>query len=667
MNLRRNDIPAGLRRVATIAFGAIPALVALALLLVFWHPLVRGGGFIGGDTYNYFFPLKDLLADGLRTGTIYLWHPRIGNGVPVLGESQTGALYPPNLLAYSTLDLNSAYNAIFLSHYILAFLFTFGLARTLRIRVAGSLLAATVFVYGWFPPRDCLEWAIVSGAWMPAVILAALRFVETGRVRWALATSFALAIQLLVGHFNLAWITLFALAVLVVVWRPRDIGFIVACRRKTMLTAAILGAFGLAAMQLIPAWELKSRSQRAEVAFQQQIEEGRVPIAYLPQALAPWRYYFHPDETLAAIGAKTNKVEAHLYFGLVPLALALLGLASTRTLRDGWPWLLLGLVGLSLATGLVMPWLARLPGFAFFRYCGRYGLATQLAVAVLAGMAADRLPFRSNLVRSSVAVILLAVTAFDLYLVGRQVQYVEITSSPIINLRNQSPIFRLLRSTDRVLAVDGNTLALSPAACVPPYLGMGPADYYKTWDAMPDVFHGKTEYTDSIGQVLRPAGVTHVLTFDPLPPGWPVTRLFRGYDPFLHARWDRDPREPIYLYHFDQSRGRAFAETQSGDPMRDAKVVVDEVRPQRIVLDVAMPKSGRVVLTDLDFPGWSVTIDGNPARTSSSRFSRIVDVAAGDHRIVWVYRPMSVAVGVSASAGTLVLLILFAFRYRSNW
>jgi hypothetical protein len=654
----------GARLGRTLLFGGLAFVVAAALAALFWRPLASGGGFIGGDTYNYFFPLKDFYAEGLRNYTVYLWHPRIGNGAPVLGESQTGALYPFNLLAYSLLDLNAAYNAVFLTHYVLAFLFTFLLGRSLRLSFAASVLVAVVYVYGWFPPRACLEWAVVTGAWTPAVLGAGLQFLESGRWRWGAAASAALAVQLLAGHFNLAWVTLVALALLVLVRPTAGVPPAAAWRRKAALVPFLLLAFGLAGVQVLPAWELKSRSQREDQAFRAQIEEGLVPLAYLPQAAAPWRYYADPDRTLRELGAKTNKVEAHLYFGLAPLALAAAGLLSGRTLRGGWPWLLLGAAGLVLATGLVMPLLADLPGFRYFRYCGRYGLMVQLAVAVLAGMALDRFSVGPALVRFALPLVVLSATVADLYWAAQKVQYVEIVDPPILEWRGHSPVFRRLSDSDRVLAVDGNTLALSRAACVPPYLGMGPSEYYRIWDKLPDVFHGGTNYSASIAQALIETGVTHILTFDPLPPDWPATQIWRGYDPFLHRRWARDPLQPIHLYRFDPSSGRAFAIRPDGSTMPGASVNTAEIHPHKVVLQAFLPAPGRIVLTDLNFPGWTASLDGRPVAAAGGDWRRVVDVPAGEHRIVWSYRPWSVAVGAGLSALSVAVLAAFALWAR---
>src|SRR6478672_8797756 len=151
----------------------LPWLFGAGLTAGFWSPLLSGAGFLGGDVYNYFMPLKTYYAEGLKAGEIRFWHPKIGNGVSVLGESQTGVFYPAHLIAYRFLDVVPAYNAVFLLHTVLAFVFFVWLARHNGISLTASLLGAGVFTFGWFAPRACLEWAATTGCWFPLEILLA--------------------------------------------------------------------------------------------------------------------------------------------------------------------------------------------------------------------------------------------------------------------------------------------------------------------------------------------------------------------------------------------------------------------------------------------------------------------------------------------------------------
>lgn len=677
-------------RRAAVEF-ALPLVVGTALAVGFWLPLAFGSALMGGDTHNYFFPLKDFYAKGLEHGELRLWHPGIGNGVPVLGESQTGALYPPYLLAYRFLDLNDAYNAILVGHYILAFYFAYRLGRRLAMGWIGSLLVALVYVYGWFAPRACLEWAIVTGAWMPGAVLAGLRFLETGRLRWAAATASIFGVHLLAGHFNLAWVTLLSLAILAAIWPNEQVSRGILWRRKLLLAGFVVLGFGLAGVQLAPAWELKTHSQRDEAEFRQELEKGVVPFGYLAQAIAPWHFYYpDPDVTLREMGAATNMVEAHLYFGLLPLALAAWGLFTGRTFRDGWPWLVLCVAGLLLATGAVIGAVADLPGFSYFRYPGRYGVMTQLGVAILSGMALDRIRFASVARKLAFGIFILLVSGADLFLVGRHVQYLSIVETPVEKLRDQSEVFHRLSPTDRILAPDGNTLSLSGAACVPPYLGIGPAEYYRIWEkefpmtlmkatagsSVPNVFQGQASYSDKVGEILKRTGVTHILTFQPLPNSWPVTLEWSGYDNYLHPRWGRSRTEPLYLYRLTDDFRRAYLSEPSpsargqGEGISEqarGTVRITELSPHRVSLHVDADEAALVVLTDLAFPGWTVEVDGQPATPEPSNFARIVHVDAGVHDIVWHYWPWSVFWGVMVSLASLAIGALLCLLNRRHW
>src|SRR5690606_35169915 len=119
---------------------------------------------------------------------------------------------------------------------------------------------------------------------------------------------------------------------------------------------ALVAGFGLAAAQLASTWELKQRSQRADVGAAHNPAYGHIPPWYLIQVVTPWLWYapdVNADEALASITtltypAATNKVEAHLYFGLLPLVLAVGGL--WRRWRNSEPlpvplkiWLWIGL------------------------------------------------------------------------------------------------------------------------------------------------------------------------------------------------------------------------------------------------------------------------------------------------------------------------------------
>ncbi|HID22998.1 MAG TPA: hypothetical protein EYP14_11440, partial [Planctomycetaceae bacterium] len=434
------------------------------LTVVFWRPLWTGGGLVGGDVYSYYLPQKTFYAERLQAGEFPLWNNRTGFGYPLIAESQTGAFYPPTWVLYRLLPVTTAYNVNHLLHYTLAFVFTAFYGRAIGWRLAATWFAGLVYTYGWFPPRSCVEWAIIGGAWLPAALLCTEKLLRSGRHRWAVGLTGVLVLQLLAGHFQLAWITLltvvlysgffFAAGSLAshgvcfwplaapkmvpsrrdgavgeddggggvrtarapakgTTWSPTRRPAPSAIRLAAWLAGAVVSAYGLAAVQLLPTWELKQHSQRRAVSKDHDPSFGVLPPWYLAQTVVPWRWYtplVNRDEELGEwanrTGVRTNAVEAHLYLGLIPLMLAGWSLIESGRLRDArrWTWAVLGALFLLLAVGGLTPLVRALPGFRFFAGLGRYTVVTQLAVSLLGAAVVDRL-MRSDRARAWAAAV----------------------------------------------------------------------------------------------------------------------------------------------------------------------------------------------------------------------------------------------------------------------
>lgn len=650
--------------------------VAIGLTIVFWFPLYDGAGFVGGDIYAYYLPQKDVFAEQVKGGELPLWNPRTGYGYPTIAESQTGVLYPPTWMFYLPLDLNTAYTASHLLHYVLAFAFMWLYARRLGLGAMPALLAALVYVYGWFPPRCSLEWAIIGGTWLPAALWAVESFLRTRRRRFLAVLAVVLAVQLLAGHFSLAFITLLALAA----YAPLRIWFVVSDEHRltggegrllAWLSVPVVAAFVLAAAQLVPTWELKAISQRAEVTQEHDPEYGHMPPMYITQLVASWWYWYADDVdtdqalrgmTFLASSAMTNKVEAHLYFGSLPLLLIAVsvvrGLLFRRSIEGLWA--VLGLLFLLYTPGWFVPVTQHLPGFSFFKGPARYGVITTLAAAVLAGFALDTFSMRRRRVAAVAGLVVLGATAAEMFVVSRQIAVAPMVQTPPITLREHSPFTEWLSPRMRevrLFAPGANLPNLCGAAAMPTYLGLSPAEYYT-----PDVMLPPADVFPTEPQLnwMQRAGITHLLSFDAIASPR-LTTILAEADPMLNAAWGRARNRPLYLYALQDARPRAWSESGS--------VTVVELTSTRVVLDADLTQPGRVVLTDLMFPGWDATVEDESgssveatvrAKVDAPRVPedmfRAVNVPAGRHRITWRYTPRSVYFGAATSAvGWLVL------------
>lgn len=103
---------------------------------------------------------------------------------------------------------------------------------------------------------------------------------------------------------------------------------------------------------------------------------------------------------------------------------------------------------------------------------------------------------------------------------------------------------------------------------------------------------------------------------------------------------DFDPAAVVIL---EAGMGEAASQANSLTPSINA-----------ITIPVALAQAGWVVLADTYYPGWTVTVDGQPAALLPANVAfRAVAVPAGAHTVVFDYRPGSVAVGGAVTAAAL--------------
>lgn len=117
-----------------------------------------------------------------------------------------------------------------------------------------------------------------------------------------------------------------------------------------------------------------------------------------------------------------------------------------------------------------------------------------------------------------------------------------------------------------------------------------------------------------------------------------------------------DPRQQAWVESDDAPALAAFA---SGGVARPSeKVDLRYPRPDRVELSVTLDAPGIVVLSDVYYPGWKLTVDGEPAPIYRvNRMMRGAAVASGTHQLVYTYEPTSFRVGLLASAAGLTALL----------
>jgi hypothetical protein len=395
-----------------------PWLVVVVGLITWLWPIGAGGKMpVGGDVTQFSIGLMAELGRSLRSGRIPFWNDLWGYGFPGLAESQMGVFYPPHVVLYGLLPVEWGYTASLVLHTLWAGL---GAAWAAR-RFGGSGRAAALAGVAWGTSGFFLihlphQWGATTASWMPwAWGLAWTAARGAGGRRTSLLLAAVLTLQVLPGHFQLAFVTQVTAALIAAcgLIASRAGG-----RRVLSVSLAMAGVIPLGLAQLAPTAELAglAKSQRSV----EYLSAFASPPTHLVSYVAPGLFHQSPLWRPLAWDAFHAMPEEHLAtIGLVPLFLAIVAIRGwrdpvVRTLA------LIALVATCLSLGPYLPGFAtyaQLPGFSFFRAPARWGSAAMLALAILAGLGLDRLPALPRPGRSLRRFVLIA-GSLPLILVG---------------------------------------------------------------------------------------------------------------------------------------------------------------------------------------------------------------------------------------------------------
>lgn len=433
----------------------LPFLFLAGVLVVFFLPYANGsqipyaGDFTGSDLTELNVPFRAVAAESIRSGHLPLITDLLAAGFPLLAEGQTGALYPFNVLTFTSLPLPLAITFGILLHLLLAATFTYWYARSLGVSRPGATLSALAFCLSGFFVFRLKHLNLINAAiWLPLALYLiekyrAVRLSPSARgrgvssVRFLLLLSLVFALQFLAGHPQISYITALVTFMYFLFRAPAIAG-----KKPLALVLETAGAWvlvglvtlSLVAIQLLPSYEFFSASSRTQLTGYGTAVEFAFHPAQLLTLLNPYTFG-NP-----AAGSYRQDIrdfgvfwESNLYVGLLPLLLALFAFRKRlRTDRVLQTFAVIIAFCLAIALGRYNPlffWFWKLvPGLSLFRFPQRFILPIMLVLTVAAGMGFDlfaerfkvwasRRPAlkRSPLVVVALPVFVLLVTAIDLF------------------------------------------------------------------------------------------------------------------------------------------------------------------------------------------------------------------------------------------------------------
>ena len=344
-----------------------------------------------GDMVIQNYPWKRFTLESLRGGEIPLWNPHLFAGAPFLANGQHSMLYPFSALFF-ILPLSKAYGWFALSQVWLAGLSMYAFGRILGLRRGSAGLAGLIYQGAQFLVISAAVFPMVVAAvvWLPLLLGCIERVISTATgptaarsrtILWVAVGAVALAIQVLAGHAEFTYYTLLVMG-LYAAWRLvaqlrvmgderrvqkagpgstyGSLNSSLVARRSSLVIRPVLWLLALvglglliAALQLVPLTEVGQVNFRAGSASYEEVRGWAFPWRNALTLLLPdfhgnptdhaWRDVFTGEATPLAVNAAglpnprgpgttswgiKNYVEGAWYMGVLPLLLAVLGVAA---------------------------------------------------------------------------------------------------------------------------------------------------------------------------------------------------------------------------------------------------------------------------------------------------------------------------------------------------
>ena len=186
--------------------ATIGAALAVLVLSCFGAILFRDEQFVYRDAGNYYYPLHARTAAQWGAGLLPLWDPDENGGLPLLGNPTAAVLYPGKLV-FAVLPYPWAARFYLIAHVGLAVGAMVLCLRGLGVSRVGAAIGG--LSYGFGGPV-LLQYSnaiyLVGAAWLPLGLLAADAWLRRGRPRAIAGLAFVLAMQILGGDIQVAYV-----------------------------------------------------------------------------------------------------------------------------------------------------------------------------------------------------------------------------------------------------------------------------------------------------------------------------------------------------------------------------------------------------------------------------------------------------------------------------
>jgi hypothetical protein len=685
-------------------------------------PFWRGADY--SDLLISHWPNANFLQQSLlKWGQIPLWNPTTLGGAPFIADPLSGFWYLPNWLTL-VMPISLAFSVLFWLHLAWAGWGTWLLSRKEGVGWLGGLIAAIAFsgTSKFIAHIGLGHLGLVCAvSWMPWILCLVHRFVDevqTRReswIRWAVIAGAALGVLTLAdprwtlpaGSLALAY-GLYRAAHSHKENESIDKRYLMGRLLIAVIIFSIT-AIAIAACLILPLFEYVQLTTRTGISITDQTQL-QLPIANLLGVILPM----------------ITQPEWITYLGVTVCCLAIVALLSKAPRIGFWSAVVVSawIFALGDQTPLFTIFTSIVPGADLLRVPARMLFLASLGIAMLCGKGVDwflRDEFESVIVkRVRLSTIGIALTVllliFGLWLQARTLPTILIGTGGfaflvviwiLLRFRFRIPqsyralawlvliVGDLLWVNAQLMEVRSQDILLSERMVLAEKIASAPQDgrIFSPSYSLPyqTAVQVGLEMVDGINPLQVKAfrnfmanatgfsSENYSVTLPPFPNGDPkqpwgieidslklgqlnVAYVISEYPIESIDLTLMEKDQAVYIYQNELARPRAWIQN-SQDLSDQVWQEIDSIMwmPNRITIKVKGP--GTLVLSEIAYPGWKVTVDGTKAELHAmDNLLRSVNLIPGNHEVVFSFQPWTVYLGGGITLVTLLALILIWMR-----
>ncbi|KGR90042.1 hypothetical protein CD30_13785 [Ureibacillus massiliensis 4400831 = CIP 108448 = CCUG 49529] len=374
------------------------------LPFVFYFNFFYSNGIWGiGDALESYAPNKYLYDQALSNFELPFWNNGINLGISNIGDIQSALLYLPNLLLYSILPFDLAYNYLPLFHLTLAGIFTYMFLKQIGVDKKVAFLGGVTFMFSAVLNVRFSHVTILNSIiWLPLVLYFYEKLKQSMKIKYVILMSFAYSMQILAGFIQIAFYTAVILLVYFIFSIKSYENIKLWFKHKVLFSILVLT---LTAFQIIPTLKLSKSVGRDEITYDF-FSSFSLPIENILTLFFPYFYGTpFPENQLPLYKipffGEGSIVENGFYIGIIPIFLALYCIFK-YAFKERYIllWSLIISFSLLFALGSELEFINsifyHIPGFNYFRVPSRILFVFSFGIVVLSSLCLNKIIFEKD-------------------------------------------------------------------------------------------------------------------------------------------------------------------------------------------------------------------------------------------------------------------------------